>query len=143
MRSIHDNNVYSYVVDCERKRIVLHTSFAERELHEFTDVVFSGVVAHYFEHVLQGNILFAIDEADIESIVTEYADLFEKSWRYGWPLQSVEYKGDVDFLVGWLRQHSVRAFKIDSSYGISGWVLATNYELIERDKPFVDGDGET
>jgi hypothetical protein len=134
MRSIHDNNVYSYIVDCERKRITLHTSYRDSEPHEFTDIVFSDVVAHYFEHVLPGNILFAIDEVELHALLVENSELFERSWRYAWPNQ--DYKGDLDHLAKRLRDHSVKAFKLQSSYGLSGWVLAGNYELLARDKPF-------
>ena len=134
MRSIHDNNVYSYIVDCESKRIILHTSYRNAEPHEFTDAVFTDVVAHYFEYVLPGNILFAIEEVDLDAVLVENSELFENSWRYGWPNQ--DYKGDLDRLANWLRGHSVKGFKLQSSYGLSGWVLAREYELRERDKPF-------
>jgi hypothetical protein len=83
MLSIHDNNVYAYFVDCANRRVVLHTSFRDREPHEFTDVIFSGVVAQFFEHVLPGNILFGIEEEDPKSLVEQCAELFQESWRHG------------------------------------------------------------
>ena len=61
--SVHDNFVYAYSVDCEGRRLVLHTAFRDRPPQEFTDVVFRDVVAHHFEHVLPGNILFDVPHA--------------------------------------------------------------------------------
>jgi hypothetical protein len=82
--------------------------------------------------------LFAIDEVDSDTILVENSELFEKSWRYAWPNQ--DYKGDLDRLRKWLQEHSIKAFKVASSYGLSGWVLAGNYELLARDRPFADGE---
>ncbi len=45
--SIHDNIVYAFSVDCEGRRLVLHTAFRDREPQEFTDVNFRDVVAHH------------------------------------------------------------------------------------------------
>src|SRR4051794_27734674 len=134
MLSIHDNNVYAYFVDCANCRVVLHTSFRDREPHEFTDVIFSGVVAHLLEHVLPGNILFGIEEGDPKSLVEQHAELFAESWRYAWP--QVDYNGDLGTLANWLHDHSIRAFQIHSSYGLSGWVLAESNEIIGRAEPF-------
>jgi hypothetical protein len=136
MLSIHDNNVYAYFVDCSNRCVVLHTSYLGRDPHEFTDVIFSGVVAHFFEHVLPGNILLGIEEGNPKSLIEQFAGLFQKSWRYGWPIANLDYQGDLGVLDKWLRDHSIRAFKIASAYGMSGWVLAENHELVSRTAPF-------
>jgi hypothetical protein len=128
--SVHDNHVYAYSVDCERRRLILHTAFRETKPHGFTDVVFNGMVAHQFDYVLSGNILFDVTEAGIGKFVMEFADLFADSWRYGWP--PVEYRGDLDELIKALTAASVRAYEINSSYGMSGWVLAAGYDLVPR-----------
>ena len=128
--SVHDNLVYAYSVDCKGRRLVLHTAFRGRDPHEFTDVVFRDVVAHHFEHVLPGNILFDVEEADVAALVRENQPLFADSWRHGWP--PVEYRGDVDALVVALKAASVRGYSISSSYGLSGWVLAGACERVVR-----------
>jgi hypothetical protein len=131
MISIHDNNVYAYVVDCERQRLTLHTEFRDREPHEFTDVVFVGLVAHFFENVLEGNILFDVEEIEAGMIVDDDAELFTRSWRYSWP--GIEYKGDLVALKAELTAMSIRGFQISSSYGVSGWVLSQRCERISRE----------
>ncbi|HEV2295506.1 MAG TPA: hypothetical protein VGR35_16775 [Tepidisphaeraceae bacterium] len=131
--SVHDNFVYAYTVNCEGRRVTLHTEYRDLQPQEFTDVIFSDVVAHSFEHVLRANILFDVEEDDVESLIQGNAAVFEKSWRWGWP--PIEYGGDLALLIKTLRSQSVRAFTIGSSYGLSGWVLAGSYERQKRDEP--------
>lgn len=128
--SIHDNFVYAYTVNCEGRRVVLHTAYRDGEPNEYTDVVFRDVVAHHLDHVLAENILFDIEESDIASLVQANKDLFAESWQYGWP--PINYNGDLNKLVEALRAGSIRAFTIGSSYGLSGWVLASSCELVSR-----------
>ncbi|HEX8913438.1 MAG TPA: hypothetical protein VF796_13840 [Humisphaera sp.] len=128
-RSVHDNNVYAYAVLCERRRLVLHTEYRDGDAEEYTDVVFAGVVAHHFEDVLAGNILFGIDEVDPERIVAEWADLFARRKNYGWP--RVEYDRQEE-LVAALRRDGVKGFEIGSSYGLGGWVLAAGMDVVPR-----------
>jgi hypothetical protein len=135
MSSVHDNYVYAYVVDCEHRRLILHTSYPVGDTQEYTDAVFIGVVAHFFEYVLRGNILNAIQEITIESLIEQNAELFKDTWRYAWPI--LQYKGDLGILQNWLHDHSIHAFDVISSYGLSGWVLAESSELVARTGPFL------
>ena len=128
--SVHDNFVYAYSVDCEGRRLTLHTAYRDREPHEFTDVVFRDVVAHHLERVLPGNILFDVEEADVAAVVRDNEHMLAESWRYGWP--PVEYRGDPGELVKALKASSVRAYTVSSSYGLSGWVLAGACERVTR-----------
>jgi hypothetical protein len=127
--SVHDNILYAYTVDCEGRQLVLHTAYRLRDPHEFTDLVFREVVAHHFDNVLAGNILFEVDEVELAALVGENAALFAESWRYGWP---INYSGDSDALVRALTSTSVRAYSIGSSYGLSGWILAGSCERVCR-----------
>jgi hypothetical protein len=134
MRSVHDNFVYAYFIDCHNQRITLHTSYLDCDPHEFTDVIFSGVIAHIFEHVLRENILLGIKEVEPQLIVQQHAEMFKNSWRWGWP--PIKYDGDLEVLAASLDSNSVRGFVIQGSAGLDGWVLASNYELQIRDAPF-------
>lgn len=128
-RSIHDNNIYAYSVHCEQQRIVLHTEYRDGGAEEYTDVIFSGVLAHNLECVLPGNILFGIELVDPERIVLQWAELFARLKNYGWP--AIEY-GEPKELVSLLKQRGIKGYEIGSSFGLSGWVLASDMELIER-----------
>jgi hypothetical protein len=132
-RSVHDNHVYAYSVDCEGRQLTLHTFFRDRDPIEYTDVVFRDVFAHRFEHVLKGNILFDIQEVDLAGLVQDNAELLTVSWRYGWP--PFDYDGDLAKLVSAMQAASARAFAISSSYGLSGWVVARSSERVGRGSP--------
>ena len=93
-------------------------------------MAFSGVVAHSFQNVLSGNILFDISEVEVQSIVRQWSDLFEQGKNYGWPEQ-IEYEG-LDDLVVVLGKRSVKGFEISSSFGLGGWVLAEKMDICER-----------
>ncbi|HEY2584138.1 MAG TPA: hypothetical protein VGI81_00065 [Tepidisphaeraceae bacterium] len=133
MRSVHDNVVYSYIVECEDRRIVLHTQFRDGAADEYTDVVFTGVVAHHFECVLPGNILFDVTETSPRAIIQTWSALFAAQKNYGWP-NMIHYR-DVDDLIGILDSGGVRGFEIGSSLGLGGWVLATAMELQSHSAP--------
>ena len=128
--SVHDNHVYAYAVDCVGCRLTLHTLYDRGEQTEFTDVVFHDLVAHHFEHGASCNILFDVTECDVDSLVTENAAVFERSWRWGWPTD--DYGGDLVKLVDELRAKSTRAYLIEASLGLSGWVLAGRCERLSR-----------
>ncbi|HEX4414678.1 MAG TPA: hypothetical protein VH107_13680 [Lacipirellulaceae bacterium] len=139
MLSIHDNDVYAFSCDCVKRRIILHTSYDARGVRELTDIIFSDVLAHSFEHVLQRNILFDVREVASDTIIDEHRETFDESWTYGWPIANVEYRGNLEYLKTWLHEQSFRAFTIDSSLGLSGWVLAKKYDFVIRDTPFPIG----
>ena len=124
--SIHDNNVYAYTVRAAERTLVLYTEYRDGGRTEFTEVVFEGVLTHYFEGVLEGNILFDIEEAP--SILDQYADLFRRMRNYNWPC-TFDDLGDLKVRVA---SAGYRPFAVSSSYGLSGFVLAQRMELIPR-----------
>ena len=128
--SVHDNVIYAYSVSCEERVLILHTAFRDREPQELTDIVFHDVVAHHFEHVLEGNILFDVEDMEVAALVRDNTNVFADSWRYGWP--AIEYRGDLDTLVRALQGAGIHAYAISSSYGLSGWVLARNCQRLLR-----------
>jgi len=130
-RSVHDNLVYGFTVDCERKRIVLYTEFRDGEAEEYTDVIFGGALAHHFQDVLASNILFGIEEVDVEKAVQEWKQRFVEGRPYGWP-EGVEYR-EIGELVTALRERGLKSFYISSSYGMGGFVLAREMRISARE----------
>ncbi|HSI34962.1 MAG TPA: hypothetical protein VK986_15340 [Tepidisphaeraceae bacterium] len=130
-RSVHDNVVYAYAVDCEGARVVLHTEFQDREPREWTDVVFRGVVGHHFQYALAGNVLCDVVEEELDAFVQDNARLLAQSWRHGWP--EVEYRGELGRLPEVLRERHVRAYRVQASHGLGGWVLAEGCERVGRE----------
>lgn len=131
MPSIHDNHLYACWIDCESRQIVLHTAFRDAEPTEYTDIIFTDVIAHRFEHALAQNILFDVVEEPLARTIEANAALFANSWRHGWP--PVEYDGDLALLLHRLTAASTRAFRIEASFGMFGWVLAGDCRFVRRD----------
>ena len=66
-RSVHDHHLVSYEVDGRAKRIVLHTEYAyAKSSHEATDVVFEGVVDHYFRNCVSPSIMDDVKEVSTQ-----------------------------------------------------------------------------
>ena len=142
MRSIHDNIVYAYAVECRRRRIVLHTEHrvggGAGPVVEYTDVVVDGVLAHHFETVFSGNILFSIDEVDVARLVSDASHVLARGKPYGLP-EGVPYN-DPSELPALLAARGVGAFEISSSHGLTGWVLAETMTLRARAAAAPDSD---
>ena len=126
--SVHDNTLVSYIVDCEKQEITLHTVFFDQEPHEYTEVVFSGVVAYHWEGDTFGTILFDIYERGIASIYSANGDLFLRRKNYGWPM----LYDTKESLLENLQSSGVRGFIINSSIGLEGFVLAQEMRFVRR-----------
>jgi hypothetical protein len=129
--NVHDNLSYAHAVFSDLRRIVIHTEYCEVQPIEYTDVVFSGVVAHHFECSLAGNILNGIAETELESLVDDYEGLFRRLKNYGWPILT-DYE-TLASLCRQLRAVGVRAYQVDSSLGLTGFVLRSSVEYVKRD----------
>jgi hypothetical protein len=129
-RSVHDNFLVSYEVHCERREIRLHTEYRDSgEPFERTVVVFTGVEAYCFEHDCLGNIVFDIEEIPAETILTQHQAQFEEGHRLaGWPRF---WQKSLDDTRSYLREHGTRGFELSSSYGMSGWVLAQDMQMLD------------
>jgi len=130
--SVHDNFLISYSVFCRKREIYLHTAFLDIEPHEYTDVIFSGVVLYHFECDNLDTIIFDIGEAELEHAYAEYEDLFSRLKNYAWITFAYESKED---LFRKMRERNVKAFTINSSYGLAGWVWAEDMSKKQIDKP--------
>jgi len=119
--SIHDNLLLGYAVQCEERRITLHTAFHEVEPVEKTLVVFGGVEAYQFENDVFGTILFGIESVDPSDLVRRERARFEEGRRWGWP---DGWAGPLTDDLARLKERGVQAWEITSSIGLSGWVLA-------------------
>ena len=133
--SVHDNFVYAQAVDYGHGRIVLHTVYADAEPHEYTDVVFDGVLACHLEQEQFGrspygaNILFDVKEAELKNTLGQYGELLARTKNYAWPI--LEYE-TVEDLVKKLTASGAKCFEVHSSFGLCGFVIATSLEIRPR-----------
>ena len=130
MAQVHDNIIAAYHVDFENERLVLKTQFYyDGKLRENTDVVFTGYFTHLFGNEHKGSVIFDIEEREPIHFYEREHELIEENRRYCWPInyQTPETKAE---LLGFLQKNEYKVFEISSSYGLCGWVLAKQMEII-------------
>lgn len=127
--SVHDNHLVSYEVYCERREILLHTEYRDRgDPFEYTDVIFTGVDCYDFRHDSDvGTIIFDIEECPATDIYTDHAEQFLAGVRYGWP---GNWAGSVESATAHFKEDGISGFRLDSSCGMCGWVLARGMRKI-------------
>ena len=132
-RSVHDNHLVSYEVDGVAKRIVLHTEYAYgEEPFEKTDVVFEGVLDHYFRNPILPSIVFDVEEVEIQAILIRDKELINEGHRIGgWPSF---WRDSADEMLEAISNNGCKMFEISSSYGLDGWVAAASCEFKPANK---------
>ena len=63
---LHDNRVLCYCADFEAHTLHMDT---QTEAGEKVSVRFTGLLAHWFENVVQDNILFGMDEISVDAFL--------------------------------------------------------------------------
>ena len=119
--NLHDNRVLRYCTDFEAHTLHMDT---RTEAGENVSVHFTGLLAHWFENVIQDNILFGMDEITADVFFKQYKEMLDRTVSYGFPAccSIEELRKRMD------REH-IRVFVIDSSLGLCGFVLAQEVEL--------------
>ena len=72
---LHDNRVLRYCADFEARTLHMDT---QTEAGEKVSVRFTGLLAHWFENVIQDNILFGMDEITVDVDDDPRAAYFEQ-----------------------------------------------------------------
>ena len=119
--NLHDNRILRYCADFECH--TLHTVTLS-ETGESISVRFTGLLAHWFENVVQDNILFGMDEITVDGFFEQYKDLLGGTISYGFPACC-----SIEELRERMEREKIRVFVIDSSLGLCGFVLAQEVEL--------------
>ena len=83
---LHDNRVLRYCADFEAHTLHMDT---QSETGEKVSVRFTGLLAHWFENVVQDNILFGMDEITVDGFFQQYKDLLGGTISYGFPPAAV------------------------------------------------------
>ena len=133
--NLHDNRVLRYCADFEAHTLHMDT---QTEAGEKVSVRFTGLLAHWFENVIQDNILFGMEEITVDGFFQQYKDLLGGTIRffqqykdllggtisYGFPACC-----SIEELRKRMEREHIRVFVIDSSLGLCGFVLAQEVEL--------------
>ena len=119
--NLHDNRVLRYCADFEAHTLHMDT---QTEAGEKVSVHFTGLLAHWFENVIQDNILFGMDEITVDDFFEQYKDLLGGTISYGFPACC-----SIKELRKRIEQEYIRVVVIDSSLGLCGFILAQEVEL--------------
>lgn len=120
---MHDDYIIGYSVDLKEKDMVILT-YNNKEKKQ-NRICFSEVLTHCFECIIEYNIIFDVQECEICNFVKDNKDKLIKMKGYCWP---VAYQTEEE-LINFLSTNEYKYIKINSSYGMSGWVLAKSYEI--------------
>ena len=126
MHSVHDNEIISYSVNLKAGEIAMKTLRKEDKLTVEYLLIFNGVLAHYFENEINGSIIFDVEESDINTFLKDNKRLLTVRKAQCWPI----YYDNLEELINKLRKRKYSYYIISSSYGLSGWVLAKNFNII-------------
>ena len=118
---LHDNRVLRYCADFEAQTLHMDT---QTETGEKVSLHFTGLLAHWFENVIQDNILFGMDEITVDGFFEQYKDLLGRTIPYGFPACC-----GIEELRRHMEREHIRVFVIGSSLGMCGFVLAQEVEL--------------
>ena len=140
--NIHDNFVYAIRIHLEQKVLVLHTQYRDGDgPHDFTDVRFSGVIAHHFRHITAPSILFNIEEVTPRWIVRdEWKELFDEGKEFNWPTFELR---DPTMLLERIAADGIRGFTVSGVTGVDGFVLAKEVDFLRRSEPYCFADDST
>jgi hypothetical protein len=124
--SVHDNDVAGLTVSCEDRAVVLHTIFRGKEPHERTDIIFSGVEAYYLTGDNMHSILFDVVVTPIDKLLQDFSAEFEDGIQHFWP---GPWNKSVQSCRDHFKKHECGGWRIASSYGMDGFVIAKSMEL--------------
>ena len=130
--NIHDHSLLEYRVDLANRRITVITLPEEARSQPNAKpllTVFEGREGHHFDRVSSGVIFLDIEEASLPDFLKDHESEFDEgSKSVGAPPW---WSGSLEKAQAYLVARNVHAFEINSSYGFSGWVLATQVRRLE------------
>jgi len=120
--SIHDGVLIGYSVNFLENELLLDI---ETVADEIVTVTFEDYLAHYFDHVMAGSILFDIEEVDLNTFFVGNREQFEFHKLYAWPI----WYDDTNELEKYLQKNNYKCYVISASLGLSGYVFAKTLKI--------------
>lgn len=120
---MHDFYVDSYIVNIKEKKLILNLSYEKQK----KKVCFAEVLTHHFDGILQDNQILDIEEDTIDNFIKHREKMIIDLQPYLWPLPY----GTLQDLRQILLENQYKYIRIYSAYGLSGWVLAKEMEVID------------
>lgn len=124
-KRMHDDCIVAYSANLEDKNIVVQTYNNTKKKQG--KIYFSGVLTHSFKCIIDYNIISDIQECEIRTFFSDNQEELIKMEGYCWPVEYQTTQELIDFLI----TNDYKYIKINSSYGMFGWILAKSYEIEE------------
>lgn len=122
---MHDEYIVGYSVNIEEKNIIIHIyNNNEKKKKSFC---FSDVLTHSFKCIIDYNIVMDFKVYDISCFIKENQKELKEMKGYCWP---IDYQTEQE-LINFLVDKEYKYIKINSSYGMCGWILAKYYKICE------------
>jgi hypothetical protein len=125
-RSVHDNYVLSFRVNAQRHEVIFHTAFLEAQPHEYTDIVFEGVIAYDIFGDTFNTVISDLEEVPVEEILENDKPEQILGKRINWSEARNEENGDW---VALLTAQGIRGFRLSSETGLNAWFLAQEVQV--------------
>jgi hypothetical protein len=126
-KGIHDSLLIEYSVSSESRNLILSINPHHGSAPAPFSVIFEGVAAHCFPSPLLPAILLDIVSVSAKSLIRdEWASLKDGFKECGWP---GPWADTLDNAQKHAASAGLKGFRIESSYGLSGWVLAQSAKL--------------
>jgi hypothetical protein len=126
---IHDGNLVGYEVNKNSNRLTLSIEPCLDPSLPFK-VGFDGYAAHFFPAPLLPAILNGIYIVDAARLVTDEWAHVESGYRScGWP---GPWGASLDAAKSFVGSNKLIGYRLESSYGLSGWVLAKSVSRLGR-----------
>src|SRR5262245_2643088 len=121
--SLHDNYLVAYEVNCGARQIkLLARRPSSKEKGGDRTVIFHEVEGYAFQNDAFGNIVLSLEEVPVSQLLSQFGAQIADSYRQaGAP---GPWAADLASAAEVLGGKGVRGFILQSSYGLSGWVLA-------------------
>jgi hypothetical protein len=123
--SLHDYEVNAYFVDGKSRsiRFTLSPPKGSTNRSDSPELIFREVEGYLFERDPGTSIALAVEERPLATFLTENEEYFAHESQWGWPQF---WRGSGELTATWLTSHGCRVWRIATSYGLSGWVVAGN-----------------
>lgn len=120
-KDVHDNEILTYIVDFEKKNIIMETVNYNKET---ILVKFEDILVHYFEMAMPKSIIYDIVECDGIKVIEENRELLKNTKNFCWPVNYETESQLIQILKGY------KYYIINSSLGLTGWVLAKTMTIL-------------
>ncbi len=131
LTDIHDSLLIGYSIHGENRELILSIkpNHHNATLKPFS-VLFQGVAAHHFSTPLLPAILSDITRLSASDLIEMNWPAIEQGYHLaGWPGPWAE---TLSHAIDYAASHHLNGFQIESSYGLSGWVLAESVQRLNR-----------